>query len=198
MSAGGLHVASAWLPPLVSWGHRIGPVPGNAKPGHRSLADWEGGTALAGVRCGECRKWGRVRLHFHSATPSWEPSRDTTAVSAIAIAARRATERPSDRTSERANQPGVLLYFHAIKKRPLNQLNFDSLPDPSRRAVGTGVNRFTPGPLVTPGPRGGSPGVRGRRRGLAGTYPRCWGSAGAAVAGPEPTTGSRLLRVWRC
>jgi hypothetical protein len=63
--------------------------------------------------------------------------------------------------------------------------------------LGTGVNRFTPGPLVTPGPRGGSPGVRGRRRGLAGTYPRCWGSAGAAGAGPEPTTGSRLLQVWR-
>eukprot|EP01047_Picozoa_sp_COSAG01_P045293 COSAG01_NODE_4160_length_5287_cov_12.643986_4_plen_186_part_00 len=69
MSAGGLHVASAWLPPLVSGGYRIGPVPGNAKPGP-SLADWEGGTALAGVQCGECRKWGRGRLHFHSSTPS--------------------------------------------------------------------------------------------------------------------------------
>ena len=86
--------------------------------------------------------------------------------------------------------------YPCTRREPISRISIHSRTPPAVR-LGTGVNRFTPGPLVTPGPRGGSPGVRGRRRGLAGTYPRCWGSAGAAVAGPEPTTGSRLLRVWR-
>jgi hypothetical protein len=80
-------------------------------------------------------------------------------------------------------------------REPISRISIH--PRPRAVRLGTGVNRSTPGPLVTPGPRGGFPGVRGRRRGLAGTYPRCWGSAGAAGAGPEPTPGSRLLRVWR-
>jgi hypothetical protein len=82
------------------------------------------------------------------------------------------------------------------EREPISRISIHPRTPPAVR-LGTGVNRFTPGPPVTPGPRGGSPGVRGRRRGLAGTYPRSWGSAGVAGAGPEPTPGSRLLRVWR-
>jgi|EP01047_Picozoa_sp_COSAG01_P039594 hypothetical protein len=59
-------------------------------------------------------------------------------------------------------------------REPISRISIHSRTPPAVR-LGTGVNRFTPGPPVTPVPRGGSPGVQGRRRGLAGTYPRCCG-----------------------
>jgi hypothetical protein len=109
-------------------------------------------------------------------------------------AASQTSGQPLSRNS-RIQTPNICVSCQD-QREPVSRISIHSRTPPAVR-LGTGVNRFTPGPLVTPGPQGGSPGVRGRRRGLAGTYPRCWRSAGAAGAGLEPTTGSRLLRVWR-
>jgi hypothetical protein len=54
--------------------------------------------------------------------------------------------------------PAWALEIFPNLREPISRISIHSRTPPAVR-LGTGVNRFTPGPLVTPGPRGGSPEV---------------------------------------